>query len=55
MDRRRILQLMASAPLVFGASRLYAAPAAANNKLLVVFMRGAYDAASLLVPANSDS
>ena len=54
MDRRRILQLMASAPLVFGASRLYAAPAAANNKLLVVFMRGAYDAASLLVPADSD-
>lgn len=54
MHRRRILQLMASAPLAFGASRLYAAPAAAGNKLLVVFMRGAYDAASLLVPASSD-
>lgn len=54
MHRRRILQLMASAPLALGASRLYAAPAAAGNKLLVVFMRGAYDAASLLVPASSD-
>lgn len=54
MHRRRILQLMAFAPLAFGASRLYAAPAAAGNKLLVVFMRGAYDAASLLVPADSD-
>ncbi|MGE8659286.1 MAG: DUF1501 domain-containing protein [Achromobacter sp.] len=54
MHRRRILQLMASAPLACGAGRLYAAPAAANNKLLVVFMRGAYDAASLLVPAASD-
>ena len=54
MHRRRILQLMAFAPLAFGASRLYAAPSAAGNKLLVVFMRGAYDAASLLVPADSD-
>jgi uncharacterized protein (DUF1501 family) len=54
MHRRRLLQLMASAPLAFGASRLYAAPAASSNRLLVVFMRGAYDAASLLVPASSD-
>ncbi|MNK54085.1 hypothetical protein D3C87_730590 [compost metagenome] len=54
MHRRQLLQLMASAPLAFGASRLYAAPAASSNRLLVVFMRGAYDAASLLVPASSD-
>ncbi|WP_313462222.1 DUF1501 domain-containing protein [Achromobacter sp.] len=54
MDRRRLLQLMAAAPLVLGGSRIYAAPAASGNRLLVVFMRGAYDAASLLVPANSD-
>ncbi|MGY6271606.1 DUF1501 domain-containing protein [Achromobacter denitrificans] len=54
MDRRRLLQLMAAAPLALGGSRLYAAPAAAGNRLLVVFMRGAYDAASLLVPASSD-
>lgn len=54
MDRRRLLQLMAAAPLAWGSSRLYAAPAASGNRLLVVFMRGAYDAASLLVPASSD-
>ena len=54
MDRRRLLQLMAAAPLAWGGSRLYAAPAASGNRLLVVFMRGAYDAASLLVPTASD-
>jgi len=54
MDRRRLLQLMAAAPLALGGSRLYAAPAASGNRLLVVFMRGAYDAASLLVPADSE-
>ena len=54
MNRRRLLQMMAAAPLILGASRLYAAPAASGNRLLVVFMRGAYDAASLLVPTTSD-
>ena len=54
MHRRRLLQLMAAAPFALGAGRLYAAPAARDNRLLVVFMRGAYDAASLLVPAASD-
>ena len=54
MDRRRLLQMMATAPLLLGGSRLYAAPAASGNRLLVVFMRGAYDAASLLVPTSSD-
>lgn len=46
--------MMAAAPLLLGGSRLYAAPAASSNRLLVVFMRGAYDAASLLVPTTSD-
>lgn len=54
MLRRRMLQLMGSAPLILGTGRLYAAPAAETTRLLVVFMRGAYDAASLLVPATSD-
>ncbi|AVG39063.1 DUF1501 domain-containing protein [Achromobacter insolitus] len=54
MDRRRLLQLMAAAPLVLGRHRLYAAPAASGNRLLVVFMRGAYDATNLLVPVTSD-
>ncbi|WP_251863716.1 DUF1501 domain-containing protein [Achromobacter sp. Marseille-Q4962] len=54
MDRRQLLKTLAAAPLALGAGRLYAAPAAGGNRLLVVFMRGAYDAASLLVPADSD-
>ena len=52
MHRRRLLQLMAAAP-----SRWAPPPHARrprDNRLLVVFMRGAYDAASLLVPAASD-
>ena len=53
MHRRRLLQLMAAAPSRW-APAAYAAPAARDNRLLVVFMRGAYDAASLLVPAASD-
>ncbi|HWM61654.1 MAG TPA: DUF1501 domain-containing protein, partial [Rhizomicrobium sp.] len=41
-----------AAPL-FTAGRLYAAPAA-GPRLLVVFLRGAYDAANILVPVSSD-
>lgn len=54
MDRRHLLHMIAAAPLILGSSRLYASPAASGNRLLVVFMRGAYDAASLLVPTSSD-
>ncbi len=53
MNRRRLLQWMASAPLAVNTARLYAAPAAASTRVLVVFMRGAYDAASLLVPRDN--
>ncbi|ARP94232.1 DUF1501 domain-containing protein [Bordetella genomosp. 13] len=53
MDRRRFLTHAASLPLLFHGARLYAAPAA-DARLLVVFMRGAYDCASLLVPTDSD-
>ena len=41
-----------AAPL-FTAGRLYAAPAS-GPRLLVVFLRGAYDAANILVPVSSD-
>lgn len=43
---------MAAAPLTTLAGRLYAAPQA-GAKLLVVFLRGAYDATHLLVPIGS--
>ena len=50
MQRRHLLKLMGAAPLAGAAGRLMAAPAAGNAKLLVVFLRGAYDCANLLVP-----
>jgi uncharacterized protein (DUF1501 family) len=52
LQRRTILKLIASAPLALGSARLYAAPAT-QARLLVVFMRGGYDAANLLVPVSS--
>jgi uncharacterized protein (DUF1501 family) len=51
MNRRELLKLAVAAPLVLSPLRLYAAPG--GGRLLVVFMRGAYDAANLLVPHAS--
>jgi uncharacterized protein (DUF1501 family) len=51
MGRRAFLAAAAAAPF-FTAGRLYAAPMA-GPRLLVVFLRGAYDAASILVPVSS--
>jgi uncharacterized protein (DUF1501 family) len=52
-DRRQFLAAAAlTAPLIT-AGRLFAAPSA-GSRLLVVFLRGAYDAASFLVPVDSD-
>jgi len=53
LDRRTLLtSALCTAPL-FTAGRLYAAPAS-GPRLLVVFLRGAYDAANILVPVSSD-
>ena len=53
MQRRDLLKsALVAAPLFF-AGRLYAAPASGPH-LLVVFLRGAYDAANILVPVSSD-
>jgi uncharacterized protein (DUF1501 family) len=51
MNRRDLLKLAVAAPLALSPLRLYAAPG--GGRLLVVFMRGAYDAANLLVPHAS--
>jgi uncharacterized protein (DUF1501 family) len=51
MNRRDLLKLAAAAPLALSPLQLYAAPG--GGRLLVVFMRGAYDAANLLVPHAS--
>jgi uncharacterized protein (DUF1501 family) len=54
MNRRTLLQALAAAPVALSrAGTLLAAPQA-DAKLLVVFLRGGYDCASLLVPASSD-
>ncbi|OZI52818.1 DUF1501 domain-containing protein [Bordetella genomosp. 5] len=53
MHRRDLLKWALALPLTWHATRLLAAPAT-DQRLLVVFMRGAYDAANLLVPVNSD-
>src|SRR5438105_5313293 len=51
-SRRDILLSVAAATLV-RAGALYAAPAT-RKKLLLVFLRGAYDAANVLVPISSE-
>jgi len=53
IGRRNILKAGAALPLLFTAGRLYALPSA-SPRLLVVFLRGAYDAANILVPVSSD-
>lgn len=54
MQRRELLKWLGAAPLAAAcSSRVLAAPDA-PAKLLMVFLRGGYDAASLLVPTSSD-
>lgn len=53
MRRRTLLTSLAAVALSSGTARLFAAPAA-PGRFLLVFLRGGYDAASLLVPTASD-
>lgn len=52
MNRRDLLKAFAAAPWAAGTTQLYAAPAS-EQRFLLVFMRGGYDCASLLVPYSS--
>ena len=53
MQRRHFLShALATVPLVAGSTRLIAA-SPGTPRLLVVFLRGAYDAANLLIPLGS--
>ena len=56
MNRRRFLQTAAATTLAASARRLWAAPALAQEspRFILVFLRGGYDAANLLVPYASD-
>jgi uncharacterized protein (DUF1501 family) len=52
MKRRTLLKTLAALPAASMAGQLWAAPAS-KTRLLFVFMRGGYDATSLLVPVSS--
>jgi uncharacterized protein (DUF1501 family) len=53
MNRRDVLKALAATSAVCVAGRLYAAPQT-KARLLVVFLRGAYDAANVVIPVSSD-
>lgn len=52
MKRRTLLQSLTAAPLGASVGHLWASPRP-GTRLLMVFLRGGYDAASLLVPTSS--
>ncbi len=52
-NRRALLQALASFGAMTVAGRVWAAPKT-DAKLLVVFLRGAYDAANVVIPIGSD-
>ena len=57
MRRRDLLRLTATAAPLWVAGKLYAAPQPQNQtqtRLLVVFLRGAYDATNVVIPTASD-
>src|ERR1700710_1324 len=56
-DLRRLARIGAAHPLlpVRGiVSQAFAAPGAADAKFLLVFLRGGYDAANVVIPVGSD-
>jgi len=53
MLRRQFVTAALTLPFLGTAGRLYALPAGIP-RLLIVFLRGAYDAANIIVPASSD-
>ena len=53
MNRRDLIKAFAAMAPLTVAGRVWAAPAT-DAKLLVVFLRGAYDAVNVLVPVSSD-
>lgn len=54
IDRRTLIGTAAlAAPFVL-AGRAFAAPQAGGARMLVVFLRGAYDAANIIAPTGSD-
>ncbi len=53
MNRRDLIKAFAALAPMTVAGRVWAAPAT-DARLLVVFLRGAYDAANVVIPVSSD-
>jgi len=53
MNRRDLIKAFAASASLTVAGRVWAAPST-DARLLVVFLRGAYDAANVVVPISSD-
>src|SRR5271163_2191268 len=53
MNRRELIKAFATLAPLTVAGRVWAAPST-DARLLVVFLRGAYDAANIVVPVSSD-
>ena len=53
MQRRDLLKALATLPALSYSASLLATPTATNRKCLLVFLRGGYDAANVLVPYTS--
>ncbi len=53
MNRRDLLKALAATGPLMVAGRVWAAPKA-DMRVLVVFLRGAYDAANVVIPVSSD-
>lgn len=51
-NRRDVLKILAAAPLLCRAGKLFAVPNT-DTKLLFIFLRGAYDATNVLIPISS--
>lgn len=54
IDRREFITASALVAPMVVAGRAFAAPAAGGHRLLVLFLRGAYDAANIVAPTGSD-
>ena len=54
MNRREMLAAGLAGGSLVSAGRVFAAPNAGDQRLLVVFLRGAYDAANVVVPTGSE-
>jgi uncharacterized protein (DUF1501 family) len=54
ISRRNLLAMSLASGVLTAGGRAFAVPAVRETRLLVIFLRGAYDAANIVVPVASD-